>query len=244
MPTQKAGYYLKSGERVPSVTTILSRFKESNALIDWAARMAGKYVNDNAQEQCKLLRQDWIALSDVAKLCAQSASKYRDVRDSAADAGTLAHAAVEHWVKQEPIVFSGQEEVVRRAEKSFDAFLEWAKQTKLEIVETELPLVSETYRFGGTFDCILVQGKRAMGDWKTSNAVYGEMLCQLAAYRILWEENFPDKPIDGGFHLLRFDKTYGDFKHHWWGELETAKKSFLLMRELYENDKELRKRAQ
>src|SRR5690606_12478737 len=137
----------------------------------------------------------------------------------------------------------GEPEVVAKAQKAFGAFLEWVEQTQLVVTHTEMPLVSEKYRFGGTFDALLVRGKRSMGDWKTSGKVYGEYLAQVAAYGILWEENFPDQPIDGGYHLLRFDKEYGDFHAHWWSELEARKRFFLRLREAYEDDKELKKRA-
>lgn len=213
MPTQYKGYFLKDGTRVPSVTTILSRFKESGGLVHWAWQL-GKEGKD-----------------------------YREVRDQAADAGTLAHAAVEDWIHKKPVVFTGDPDVCKKAEKAFGAFLEWADQTQLEITHTEIPLVSEKYKFGGTFDAMLVRNRRAMGDWKTSNKVYGEYLAQVAAYGILWEENFPDQPIDGGYHLLRFDKEYGDFHAHWWGELETGKRYFLNLREAYEDDRELKQRA-
>lgn len=213
MPTAKGGYFLKSGDRVPSVTTILSRFKDSGGLIHWAWEMG------------------------------KSGKDYREERDKAADAGTLAHDAVETWIKGHPVTFQGEPEVVAKAQKAFGAFLEWADQTQLKVTHTEIPLVSEKYRFGGTFDAILVKGRRSMGDWKTSGRVYGEYLAQVAAYGLLWEENFPDEPIDGGYHLLRFDKVYGDFHAHWWGELEAGKRYFLRLREAYEDDKELQKRA-
>lgn len=213
MPTQKKGYYLQDGTRVPSVTTVLSRFKDAGPLMYWAWEL-GKQGKDFRQE-----------------------------RDKAADAGTLAHAAVESWVRKAPQVFEGPEDIVGKAKTAFGAFLRWAEQTKLTIAQVELPLVSEKYRFGGTFDAILVNGKRAMGDWKSSNGIYGEYLAQIAAYGILWEENFPDQPIDGGYYLLRFDKTYGDFHDHWWGELEAGKRFFLSLRAAYEEDKELRQRA-
>lgn len=235
MGTQKGGYYTKAGERVPSVTTILGRFKESRALTHWAAGQAAEYVKRTCPANP--------TREDIAKLCDQAKNAYRDVRDEAASAGTMAHDAVERWIRKDPVSFEGPEAVTKKAQQSFDAFLEWAEQTQLSVTETELPLISETHRFGGTLDAMMVRGKLSLGDWKTSNAVYGEYLCQIAAYGILWEENFPDRPIEGGYHLLRFDKTYGDFKHHWWPELETAKRSFLLMRELYDNDKELKARA-
>lgn len=213
MATARLGYFLKDGKtKVPSVTTVLARFKESGGLIHWAWQQ-GKDGKD-----------------------------YREMRDAAASAGTMAHEAVEAWIKKQQFVFQ-DDDIGKRARKAFGAFLDWAEQTQLEVVETEKPLVSEKYKFGGTLDAMFVRGKLALGDWKTSNAIYAEYLVQVAAYGILWEENFPDKKIEGGFHLLRFDKDYGDFHHHWWGELETAKRSFVLMRELYENDKELKKRA-
>jgi hypothetical protein len=215
MATQKGGYFLKDGvTKVPSVTTVLGRFKESGGLIHWA------------WEQGK------------------SGKDYREVRDSAADCGTMAHEAVEKWLQGEEFKWVYPlSDVTQRAQRAFAAFMEWAGQTQLKVTHTEVPLISEKHKFGGTLDAMLIQGKRSLGDWKTSNKVYSEYLVQVAAYGILWEENFPNEPIEGGFHLLRFDKEFGDFHHHWWGELETAKRQFLLLREAYELDKELRKRA-
>lgn len=216
MGTQKGGYFLKDGTKVPSVTTVISRFKDSGALIWWAWN-EGKEGRD-----------------------------YRDTRDRAASAGTMAHALVEAHIHKQPrpLIFDDLDTtVIARAEKAFAAFLEWAQQTNLQVTHTEMPLVSEQYKFGGTFDAILLGNRRAMGDWKSSNGVYGDYLVQLAAYGQLWRENFPDQPIDGGFHLLRFDKTYGDFVHHWWGELDKQLRQFLIYREAYELDKETKARA-
>lgn len=215
MATQKGGYYLKDGvTKVPSVTTVLGRFKDSGGLIHWAWEQ-GKAGKD-----------------------------YRETRDQAADCGTMAHEAVEAWIRGNDYQWGDPKlEIIKRAKRAYDAFIEWTNQTQLKITHTEVPLISEKHKFGGTLDAMLIQGKRSLGDWKSSNRIYSEYLVQVAAYGILWEENFPDQPIEGGYHLLRFDKEFGDFHHHWWGELETAKRQFLLLREAYELDKELRKRA-
>jgi len=82
-----------------------------------------------------------------------------------------------------------------------------------------------------------------MGDWKTSNAIYPDHIIQLAAYKVLWEENHPDQPITGGFHLCRFSKEHGDFAHHFWSELDDAWEQFLLFRQAYDIDKKLKKRV-
>jgi hypothetical protein len=104
MPTQSAGYYLADGTRVPSVTTIIGRFKESGALIHWAWSIG------------------------------RAGKDYREERDKAADAGTMAHAAVAAWAHRQPFVWEGDDpEVIRNAQMAFAAFEEWAQQTRLRI---------------------------------------------------------------------------------------------------------------
>lgn len=172
---------------------------------------------------------------------------YRTVRDTAADAGTIAHDMVECFVKGrefDPGVYDPK--LIEMAKPAFEAFQTWAEQTRFAIEETETPLVSKVYRFGGTRDAILVAGKRAMGDWKSSNSIYPEYLCQLAAYAILDEEN--GGKIEGGFHLLKFSKQEKPedpvhFSHHYWSQLDTARDAFLLMRQLYDKMNELKRLA-
>jgi len=213
MATAKGGYFTKDKQRVPSVTTILSRFKESGALMYWAWDM-GKQGKD-----------------------------FREERDKAASSGTLAHDLVERWIKNEPLTIEGPEDVVTKARQAFDAFQEWASQTQLKVTHTELPLVSERYRFGGTLDAMLVNGKLALGDWKTSNAIYADYLMQVAAYGILWEEAYPDQPINGGYHILRFAKEYPDFEHRYYAELNDAREMFIHLRAAYDFDQKLKKRV-
>jgi hypothetical protein len=213
MPTVHAGYFLKDGTRVPSVTQVLSRFKDSGGLIAWAWKLG------------------------------MEGKDYRVVRDQAAGAGTMAHAAAEAWIRGQPFAFEGDPAICQKAEKAFTAFKEWATQIQLRVTSSELPLVSERYRFGGTFDAILMHNGRAMADWKTSQKCYPEYLVQIAAYGKLWEESFPDEPLTAGYHLLRFDKTYGDFHHHWWGELDRAWLAFRHLRALYDIDVELKERV-
>lgn len=207
-------YKLADGTRIPSVTTILGRFKESGALMHWAWEQG------------------------------RDGKDYRESRDTAANAGTCAHALVEAHIKGvQPDLSPYDAPTLEKAQKSFAAFLEWANGSQLKPVKTETSLISEKHRFGGTLDTMLIHGKLSIGDWKTSGGIYSDMLCQVAAYGVLWEENFPDQPIEGGYHILRFDKTYGDFNHHWYPELNDGWEYFKRARELYDIDKRLRKRA-
>lgn len=213
MPTAKGGYFV-DGERVPSVTTVLGKFKDPGGLMYWAWN-EGKEGRD-----------------------------FRETRDKAADAGTVAHAMVECDIRGREWTRNGQsDEVVEKAGRAFAAYREWKDQTQLQAAETELPLVSKRHRFGGTLDALFVRGKLAMGDWKTSNSIYPEYLMQIAAYAALWEENFPERPIEGGFHLLRFSKEGCDFSHHFYAELDDAWGGFLCLRNAYDYVEKLKRRV-
>lgn len=209
--------YKIDGVRVPGVTTILSRFKDSGGLIHWAWEQG------------------------------RDGKDYRETRDAAANAGTCAHDMVECDIRgTEFDAKPYDEKMLERATGAFGAYKEWKTQTQLEVVQAEVSLLSQSLKYGGTIDALMVQGKLALGDWKTSNHVYLDYLIQLAAYKMLWEENHPDQPITGGFHLLRFSKQEHpedpvSFSHHYWSDLKIAERQFILLREAYENDKRLKK---
>ena len=222
MAHPKGGYRNKDGVRIPGTTTIIGRFKDSGGLLHWA------FKQGQAAERGEI-------------------NSLYDKRDEAAESGTLAHEMVEAHINGEefkPSKLEHSHEVVKQAEKAFNAYLLWESMTKLEIVDQEMQLVSEEYQFGGCPDAIgTINGELCLIDWKTSNGVYPDYLMQLAAYKQLWEENHPDKPLTGGFHLCRFAKEYGDFTHHYFDELDDAWEQFKLFRQAYDLDKKLKKRV-
>lgn len=230
MPTPRQGYRAADGGKIPSVTTILSRFKDSGALMKWA------YSTGREHGRLEALGQD------------APASLY-EVSGKAADIGTAAHAMVEISINHgEPEMaasfLSLDNEGRDKARNAFDMYRRWAAMSNLEILHQELPLVSEKHRFAGTPDAIgRVEGQLCLVDWKTSNGVYADYLLQLAAYRLLWEESHPEEPLVGGFHLCRFSKEHGDFAHHYYRELDDALTMFIHLRQAYEFDAALRKRA-
>jgi hypothetical protein len=215
---------------VPSVSTIISRFKDSGALMKWAydtGRTHG-YLEGTGKP---------------------APSSLYEVSGKAADIGTAAHAMVEAVIAGEdpqarPELLALCAEDQTKAVNAFGMYEQWAAQSKLVIVDQEMQLVSEAHRFGGTPDAIgSIEGELCLVDWKTSNGVYSDYLLQLAAYRCAWEETHPDQLLTGGFHLCRFAKEYGDFAHHYYRELDDALEMFLILRRAYEIDQRLRKRA-
>ena len=96
-------------------------------------------------------------------------------------------------------------------------------------------------RAAGRGDCSLI-GKRSIGDIKTGK-LYPDHLIQVAAYKHLWECNHPLEPIDGGFHLLHFDKETADFGHKHFTELEGAWQMFLHLRAAYDLANKLKEKV-
>ena len=221
MPHPKSGYRVDA-QKVPGVTTLIGRFKNSGPLMHWAF------------EQGKAAQRGEI-------------NNLYDKRDSAADAGTLAHSLVEAHIHGLPLpeLSLHLPEIASQAQQGYENYLRWQEDNKIEIIYQETELVSRTHLFGGCLDAI---GKNSRGelcilDWKTSNGVYLDYLLQIAAYNQLWLENHPDLPLTGGFHLLRFAKEHADFAHHYWSELDDAWEMFLLFRRAYDLDKILEKRV-
>jgi hypothetical protein len=224
------GYFTEDGKRVPSVTTITGRFKDSGGLIHWAWQQGIDGIN------------------------------YRESRDKAADAGSFCHRWIEDWIHGresnfEP-VWETDDDTIVQARTGFSAFQEWADSVELEVLETEFPLVSETYKFGGTPDALaLVAGKPKLLDWKSSNAVYVEYVAQVAAYRQLIREratdlhwadilgNYPHAP-DSAL-LLRIGKEHADFHLHSYPSsvLDLGWEYFQHALSMFSLDKELKKVA-
>ena len=129
-----------------------------------------------------------------------------------------------------------------KAESALDSFKSWVRSTKLTIVDTERPLVSELHRFGGTYDALgIIDGDLILLDWKSSNRVYTEHVAQLAAYRQLIREATRRQVT--GARLLRVGKELGDFHDHSFpaAALDMGWERFLASKWLYETDAKLKK---
>lgn len=162
----------------------------------------------------------------------------------AATAGTMAHDLVEAHLNKRPAQeLTGAPETIAKARAAFDVYLRWAEMTKLQVRHTEVSLVSEVHKFGGRLDAIGILGNElCLLDWKTGN-FYADHLFQTAAYKLLWEENYPEHPLTGGVHLVRFSRETGDFGHNHFPEVDQEAETFLAMRVLYNRIKTTEKRV-
>lgn len=201
------------GKRLPSVTTILGRFKDSGPLMFWA------FSQGKAAERGEI-------------------SRLYDKRDEAAEIGTVAHEMAEahiHGVDPMKLLASYDnlgDQGKGQAIQAFEMFRRWCEIVNVEWLHTEIPLVSEDLQVGGTIDAIAnVGGKLCIVDFKTSKGVYSDYWVQVAAYAKMWNEFHFEKIEE--IHILRFGKEKPDFEHQFRAEWSKEERAFSLMIELY-----------
>lgn len=146
-------YKTKDGKRVPSVTTILGVI-DKPALVPWANRMGRQGIDT------------------------------RTYVDELAAVGTLAHYRIECLLTERRPDFTGwTQDQMAKSLHAVVKFREWASDNNVEVIATELPLVSEVHRYGGMIDVLAkVNGVPAVIDIKTGKAVYDDHRHQVAAY--------------------------------------------------------------
>ena len=106
------------------------------------------------------------------------------------------------------------------------AFLQWVEENKVEFHESERIVYSREHRFAGCLDFIAtVNGKRMMGDIKTSSGIYNEMFLQTSAYQIARQEERPDEIFEG--HVIVNCKKTGELLTKISYDYEDNKEAFL-----------------
>lgn len=206
-------YKTKGGERVPGASTVSKIGSDPEALIAWSWK------------------------------CGTEGLDYRKVRDGAADVGSLVHFLIQSFLRGEEADLS--EFSVADQEKAmicFTKFLIFWEQENLTAIATEVPFVSETYRYGGTLDTVATDrdGRVVLLDYKSSKAVYWEMLSQLSAYEMLWNEHSNGDMQVNRRAIVRIGKLdpINDFEYRWLPGLQKEFSLFRAQLELYYKKKE------
>lgn len=171
-------YYIENGIPVPRVTEILSKMIHRDSLMYWANSLGFKGL------------------------------KYKDVLNNAARIGTIAHSAIEKYLK---------EKIKSESNIPFLGFLSWYNTVTIDIgLPIEVIYVEHRLTckwFGGTLDGLLKIGNKIyLIDFKTSNHVTFSYFLQLAAYRFMLKikENID---IDGVI-VLQLDKEEPGFNEY------------------------------
>jgi len=153
-------YYLKSGQRVPSVTTALSILHKP-ALLHWA------WEQGLSGKDYRKVRDQFAEIGTLAH-----------------------YLIMCHLKNITPDTSEYSANDIQAAQRCLEKYWQWEKEHPMTPVMIEQPMVSEKYRFGGTIDCLCnIQGSLVLVDYKTSKAIYDDHFCQLAAYVQLLNEN-------------------------------------------------------
>lgn len=143
---------------------------------------------------------------------------FKKEMNQAADYGTIAHFMIEcHITGDDPDLSEFSEDEIEIADVAYKKFLQFWEDNKFEVVEHELPLVSQVHGFGGTMDLVArnSKGEIILFDYKTSKAIYESHRYQIAGYFQLWNENRPELPIDRAV-IVRVGRSPKDpFELYW-----------------------------
>lgn len=177
--------YLLNGKKVNGVTTVLQRLSKP-ALIYWSAKMASQHVESVLKPGIPL---DEMEIKQLAK---DAIWAHRNVKDSAAEHGTWVHNFIQLYVEGENPNPPQNEKLLR----AVSSFTEWYKDLDIKNMECEKRLCSPTLELAGTVDLICeLDGKLTIIDWKTGSGIYPEYVLQMAAYVMMYEEEF-GKTVD------------------------------------------------
>lgn len=159
-------YYASDGEMLAGSTTIIGVLGlGKDRLIRWANRKGLEGIDTD---------------------------KYKD---EAADSGTCLHYLVECYMRGvEPELGDYSANQIERANIGLAAFKKWREENypRLTMIEAEVRLVSDKYRFGGTLDLYCEfdgPGTEGLLDYKTSTGIYLEHKVQVTSYVKLAKEN-------------------------------------------------------
>jgi|TARA_B100000963_G_C22554742_1_gene638519 hypothetical protein len=173
--------YMVDGEPKSSVTTVIGNHQNKNGLLFWKRKMVLDGLKNVLISQKK-------PIDEINKLIKKVELSTNELEEYARDIGTNLHEWIDLYVKGKKPAIPNSEPLKTMVNK----WLKWWKASKLEIVESELPLYSSKYDLAGTLDLIVTQkswkGKLALLDTKTSKDFYVDQAIQIETYRRFLEE--------------------------------------------------------
>lgn len=185
-------YGLKD-ERVKGVTTYIGIKDKSMALVPWAVELTGMHLLDMLEDGQE------ITPADVAKAMALHTER----KEEAANIGTITHEWCEYFIKHKLGKEGYEKEPELPTDKATllgaDSFLEFITQHDVKFISSERIVYSRENQYIGTMDFeAIVDGKLAVGDFKTSNGLYNSVLQQMSAYQAAAEEEakYIGKPVE------------------------------------------------
>lgn len=157
----------KTGELVPSVTTVLKQVNKPK-LVGWSAKMAAQHAVAN-----------WTSLSQMPIAQRMSEIQFAHERYSkkAANTGDIVHELIDAWSTGQPFP-----EWPKEVNGFANQFISFLLDKRPKFIENEFTVWSRTYNFAGTGDWIAeIDGLVYCGDTKSGKSLWPEVGMQTAA---------------------------------------------------------------
>ncbi len=216
-----------------SVTTITDLKDKSGPLMYWAVNNAIMVCEE------KILPDQVHGAGFLLDVWKEARQKYKDVKKKAADAGTLAHHALENYFSQPPEEFAPPL-AGTPVRARFDEALKWFASHRIESVACERRIYSRKYGYTGTLDHLSrVDSILSLLDYKAAKNVYSTYVFQIAAYIMAYEEETGERIEQAYILQIGEDRTIPYLYNR--AQLETAFEGFLGLLQMYKADKSLGK---
>jgi len=224
----KKHHYTVDGVTVDGVTSILNIINKP-ALVYWSANKAAEYIEKNLPIGRALDELE------VKKLASGCKTAHRTLKDDAADIGTMFH----NWAAQHIQGKNPDKPLNSMLLKAVEQFLQWIDDKKVKFKNSERVVYSKKYNYAGTYDfTAIIDGKRVLGDIKTSTGIWDEYWLQVAAYKQALQEEFSELTIDETV-IVRCGKD-GSFETQTMNHFEKNIKGFLGALELFRWQKNMK----
>jgi hypothetical protein len=180
-----------------SVTEIIGQIDKSDALKQWAVNVTLDYIKNNIFNIGSIEQVKYI---------------HKDISNEAKEIGTEAHNIIEYCIKNN--YFPPDYEMTNYYNETInclEAFHTFYNDHNIEWLESELVVWNKEYLYAGTLDAIaIINGKKYIIDFKTSNAMRDGYDLQLAAY--LYAYNKTNEKKINNCAVLRLDKNMGIYE--------------------------------
>ncbi len=199
--TRRHRYIHEEKNKVIKSVTTANNIIAKPFLIQWAANKAVDYCVEQIAPGIALDELQLVPIWEKAR------RNHTDYRDYAGKVGTILHNWVEeyiNWKTGNVNYKTGEKQtkpplpVNKKLRKSCRKFLKWVKDHKVKFHVSEQVVFSLKYQYCGTTDFICtIDGKRYIGDLKTSKGIYASQVMQASAYRQAREEEYPKEKYHG-----------------------------------------------
>ena len=221
---EKKHVYTVDDKVIPSVTGITKIIDKSGPLMWWAVGQCIEHfktcIGDDPDGFAEDMK-DEIFAKDFYHFAARA---HLRTSKKAADIGTLVHEWIDDFLRGKRDRDDLPKNVSARS--SVISFLEWYDEHVEAVYETEFKVYSREHGYAGTADFDgMVDGERALVDWKTSKSIYPEYEIQGNAYIMAREEEL-DVTYDA-LYIIALPKDGGKVKIKRYEPTRKAQDGFL-----------------